>query len=70
MSDTTVVSQDQHMVLLGLLIVVITYLVTMYTITLRTRIQIFNKDYMSKFEDIHTREMAGEEGSINELSPL
>ena len=57
MSDTQVVKNEYNQVMLGILIILVAYIFTMYAITLKTRIQTFNGKHMKKFTDIHKKEI-------------
>ena len=47
---------DQSNVLLGITLIVFTYLFTMYKFTMASRIRAFSGEFMKKFVDVHNKE--------------
>ena len=49
--------KDYRYVLIGTMAIIVTYLTTIYVFTMATRIRIFNKKFMSQFDELHSKEV-------------
>ena len=48
-----ILATEYRLVLLGLVIVMLTYIFTIYGITMRARIKVFAGTHMKNFKDLH-----------------
>ena len=53
--------KEFKLVLLGMLVVVLTYIFTIYFFTMKARLGVFRRTFLSQFDEMHAKEIKGQD---------